>query len=156
MFFSQQRGCRGFTLVELMVAVGILVLISSIAIPSYLDNVRKGDRAAARALLLEDAQFMEQFFTENSSYLQTAGAVPAQPVLPQLVSPKDATLTRIKYNISFRAVPARTASTFALQAVPANSMIGDSCLTLTYNNLGQKGVDGAPTNGMTSETCWTQ
>lgn len=146
----------GFTLVELMIVVAIISIISAIAYPSYRENIRRGNRAEVRALMLENAQFMERFFTENNSYLQTAGAAPTPPVLPNTVSPRGATGTRINYNIAFRAVPARTATTFAIEAVPTNGMASDACATLTYNHLGQRGTEGTLTGGMTTDTCWSQ
>lgn len=146
---------RGFTLVELMVTVAILAIISAIAYPSYRDNINRGKRADARALLLENAQFMERFFTENNSYSQSNAAVPVAPVLPNLVSPRGATGTNVNYTISFRAIPALAQTTFAIQAVPVNSMSTDSCGTFTLNNLGQRGTVGH-SGVMTSETCWTK
>lgn len=146
---------QGFTLVELMVTVVILSIITAIAYPSYRDNVNRAKRADARALLLENAQFMERFFTENNSYSQSNAAVAAAPVLPNLVSPRGATGSKVNYNISFRAVPALTQTTFAIQAIPVNSMSTDDCATFTLNNLGQRGTVGS-TGGMTSETCWTK
>ena len=146
----------GFTLVELMVVVAIISIISAIAYPSYRENIRRSNRAEVRALMLENAQFMERFFTENNSYLQTAGAAPTPPVLPNTVSPRGAIGARVNYNIAFRAVPARTATTFAIQAVPVNGMANDACATFTYNHLGQRGTDGTLTGGMTTELCWTR
>lgn len=146
----------GFTLVELMIVVAIISIISAIAYPSYRENVRRSNRAEVRALMLENAQFMERFFTENNSYLQTAGATPTSPVLPNTVSPRGATGTKVNYNIAFRAVPARTATTFAIEAVPVNNMASDACATLTYNHLGQRGTEGTLTGGMTTDTCWSK
>lgn len=146
----------GFTLVELMIVVAIISIISAFAYPSYRENVRRGNRAEVRALMLENAQFMERFLTENNSYLQTAGAAPTPPVLPNTVSPRGATGTKVNYNIAFRAVPARTATTFAIEAVPVNNMASDACATLTYNHLGQRGTEGTLTGGMTTETCWSK
>nr|WP_315483954.1 type IV pilin protein [uncultured Undibacterium sp.] len=151
-----KRFASGFTLVELMIVVAIVSIISAIAYPSYRENIKRSNRAEVRALMLENAQFMERFFTENNSYLQTAGAVPTPPVLPNLVSPRGAVGTKVNYNIAFRAAPARTATTFAIEAVPVNGMDADACATLTYNHLGQRGTDGTLSGGMTSDTCWSK
>ncbi|MBR7801082.1 type IV pilin protein [Undibacterium fentianense] len=150
------RQQKGFTLIELMITVAIIAIITAIAYPSYRDNVRRGNRAEVRALLLENAQYMERFFSENNSYLQTAAAVPVAPVLPNLVSPRGATGTKVNYNIAFRAAPARGVMNYAIEAVPANAMAGDDCATYTYNQLGQKGSSGTLTGGMTTETCWSK
>lgn len=151
-----QKKLSGFTLVELMISLVIVAIISAIAYPSYRENIRRSNRAEVRALMLENAQFMERFFTENNSYLQTSGAVPAPPVLPNLVSPRGATGTKVNYNIAFSAVPARTATTYAIEAVPANTMATDACATYTYNQLGQKGSLGTLGAGMTTESCWSK
>lgn len=152
---SQIKMSHGFTLVELMVTLVIVSIITAIAYPSYRDNVNRSKRADARALLLENAQFMERFFTENNSYSQSNAVIPVAPVLPNLVSPRGATGNNVNYNISFRAVPALTQTTFAIQATPVNSMSTDKCATFTLNNLGQRGTVGS-SGGMTTETCWTK
>ncbi|MBC3807760.1 type IV pilin protein [Undibacterium seohonense] len=156
MILFKRNEFRGFTLIEVLIAMTILAIVSAIAYPSYRDNVRRGNRAEVRGLLLENAQFMERFFTENSSYLQTAAAVPVPPVLPNLVSPRGATGSKVNYNISFRAVPALSVTTFAIQAVPTNGMATDACATLTINSLGQQGTVGSLKDGMTTETCWAK
>ena len=55
----------GVTLVELMVAVSIVAILASVAYPSYLEQVRKGRRAEAQAVLMEASQFLERFSTVN-------------------------------------------------------------------------------------------
>ena len=79
-------GMRGFTLIELMIAVAVVGILAAIAYPSYQEHVRKARRADAQTALLELAQFMERHYTANGRYLTTAGAA---PVLPFDAAPKD-------------------------------------------------------------------
>lgn len=65
---QQPRGQKGFTLIELMIAVAIIAILAAIAWPMWQDYVVRSHRTAARACLMEQAQFMERFFTQNMSY----------------------------------------------------------------------------------------
>jgi type IV pilus assembly protein PilE len=53
---------RGFTLVEIMVVLAIVMTIAAIAMPSYTENINRSKRAEAKAQLLEAAQFMQRFY----------------------------------------------------------------------------------------------
>ena len=134
--FKAPERASGFTLVELMVVVGIIGILAAIAYPAYMQYVLKSHRAEAKALLTKTAQFMERYFTTNGTY--SGGG------LLSSVSPEGATGSAIKYNISFSAGPSATA--FTVRAVPAGAQASDSCGTLT---LSYTGAQTAATSG-----CW--
>ena len=64
---------RGFTLIELMIVVAIVAIISAVALPSYNNSIAKSRRAEARGQLLETAQFMQRFYSQNDSFSQDRG-----------------------------------------------------------------------------------
>lgn len=144
----QRRYSRGFSLIELMIAVVILGIIVSIAYPSYQNQMAGARRTDAQAVLMEAVAFMERFYTENNRYDQdTGGAAIALPA--QLTeSPRDAGAKA--YDI---VVQASTASTFTLRATPKNMQAGDGFLeiTNTFAKAWDSNNDGAISS---SEESW--
>lgn len=76
------RPVRGFTLIELMIALAIVALLAAVAFPSFQGSVRKGRRAEALTALSALQQAQERWRGNNSNYTTTlantagSGAVP--------------------------------------------------------------------------------
>lgn len=158
MAMSQMNGRkdpRGFTLIELMIVVAVIAILAAIAYPSYQDSIRKSRRADAKAVLLQAAQWMERFYTENHRYDQDrAGTAVA---LPLTKAPIDNTTKYYDISLSANCTGAATATAtaFTLSACPISTtdQSKDKCKTLTLTNAGVKGVSGVAL-GVTADECW--
>jgi len=146
---------RGFTLVEIMVVLAIVMTLAAIAMPSYTENIKQSKRAEAKAQLLEAAQFMQRFYSQNDSYATKRGDS-SNVAIPDALArvPRTAAAGSQNYTISF-ATPGPTTATFILQAAPrvGGSMAGDKCGTFTLTQAGQRGVSGNAA-GTTADSCW--
>jgi type IV pilus assembly protein PilE len=65
---------RGFTILELMVAVAIVGILAAVAIPSYTDYLRRGQLPEAFTTLSQDRVQLEQYYQDNRNYGTTACA----------------------------------------------------------------------------------
>lgn len=72
----------GFSLIELMIVVVIIGILTTIALPSYQEYVRKSRTAEAEANVSSIAQYEEQYYSENNQYY---GASPNPSAVPSPV-----------------------------------------------------------------------
>jgi type IV pilus assembly protein PilE len=148
----------GFTLIELMVVVAIVGVLAAIAYPSYQNSVRKARRGDAKASMIELAQWMERYYTENHSYCPESeeedvvcDAAPIPDALKQ--SPKGAADGKQFYDISL-PISLLTANSYTIIAVPTpgNGQEHDKCGTLTLTSTGVRDIGSGAT--VTAQDCW--
>lgn len=61
---------RGFTLIELMIALGIIGVVTAIAWPNYQQYLTRSKRADAQAYLMDLAQREQQFLLDARRYTE--------------------------------------------------------------------------------------
>jgi len=154
---SKRAYVPGFTLIELMIVVAIIGVITAIAIPSYQESVRKSRRSEVRGQLLEVAQYLQRFYSQNDSFMQDrSGTATTIPTALALV-PRTATAGNQAYTISFTTPIAGTTnpsvSEFKIQAVRrvGGPMAGDKCGDFLLDNTGVRGVASATDS---AANCW--
>lgn len=62
----------GFTLIEVMIAVAIVAILATVALPSYRDYIRRGNIPEATSALGQGRIAMEQWFQDNRTYVGAA------------------------------------------------------------------------------------
>ncbi len=129
-------GLRGFTLIELMIAVTIVGILAAIAYPAYTSQMQKTRRANCEAGLMQLASFMERDYSRNNRYRDVLAAglfTPATCPVDGGGAPS--------YTLSVTGINAAGTS-YVLTATPTAMQAGDSCGDLTLNHLLQKGASG--------------
>lgn len=64
-------GMKGFSIIELMIAVAIVAILAAVALPNYVDYIRRGQVQEAFHFLLDYRIKLEQYFQDNKNYGKT-------------------------------------------------------------------------------------
>ncbi|MFD1210010.1 type IV pilin protein [Modicisalibacter tunisiensis] len=122
-----RRNARGFTLLEVMIAMVIVAILAAVAYPSYIRHVQDARRNEAKTALLDTANQLERCFTEHYSY-QADGC------------PSGSTSAGDYYTLT---IITPSASKYRLEASPkaGSAQAGDRCGTLTLNQTGQRDLE---------------
>jgi len=146
--FMKHRHARsrtlGFTLIEVMIVVGVIGILSAIAFPSYNQYVQRTHRANARAALLQTAQWLERAATAQGSY-PAAAAIPAGVLQVE----------GGRYAIT---LPVLTAGTFTLRATPNGAQATDQCaiFQMTHAGVRTQVATAAVPAPLTAQECWNR
>jgi type IV pilus assembly protein PilE len=125
---------RGMTLIELMVAVAIVSILVSIAVPSYALFMKKSRRGDTESTLMDIAQREQQYLIDARAYAPDTATLGT--TVPADVS--------AYYTIQICrtavpcAAPGGTPPTFAIIATPIAGTAQAGDFTLTLDNTGAK------------------
>jgi len=129
---ESSRG-RGFTLIELMIALAVVAILSAVALPAYREQLRKSARAQAQAFLTDVASRQQQHLVEKRAY---AASLPA---LGMTVPAGVASAFGIAVVAADGPPP-----TFQLTATAAGDQAKDACAVMTIDGAGNR----------TPNACW--
>ena len=146
-----ERRDRGFTLVELIVAMVIVATLAAIAIPSYSSYVLKSHRTEAKSALLDLASLEERYFSTANTYSNNPsdlGYVGAANVAFPVGSGWYSVLVSVTAALPPGPLsPGGTPAKYTITATAIGQQVADTaCATFSVDSTGQQTA--------TSPTCW--
>lgn len=122
---------RGFTLIEMLIALAVVGILTTIALPSYTAYLTRTRLTEAFTTLAAIQPTAEQYWSNN----RTFDGLPAP-----------AATTNFSY-----AVSGASASAYTLTATGRNAA---ASFVYTINESGTRVTTGVPTGWTTSANCW--
>lgn len=141
----------GFTLIEMLVVVGMIAMLAAIAAPAYSKYVQRSRRIEGQALINTIAQRQERFFSTYNRYAASLTGTGINGLGMGANCTGGAIGSENCYYIASMVVPANFATyTIRVQPRTGTSQVTDKCSMLTLTSTGVKGYSGNETNGK----CW--
>ncbi|MCE3606614.1 type IV pilin protein [Massilia sp. P8910] len=144
---------QGFTLIETMIVMTIIVVLAALAYPGYQDFIIKARRAEAQAVLLELMQKQERYFTQHNSYLAFS-ADAGSPEQAHFKWWSGGSAKSSAYELRGHPCPGQTITRcIIIEAIPGTDRVDSTfrdgdCKTLALNSVGEHTASGAAAG------CW--
>ena len=143
---ARSNRSRGFTLIEMMIAVALVAILAAIAMPNYNNYARRGQLSEAFTALSDMRVKMEQYYQDNKYY----GAAANSTNCPTLSGYSAFPVTG-KYFTVTCAGGAAPSQTYTITATGGGGLT--SGYDYTVNQIGAKGT--TKFGGSTSTAaCW--
>lgn len=121
---------KGFTLIELMIVIGVVAILAAIAYPSYQDYLRRARRVEGQGTMMNIQSLEEKYRVNHPIYLGTLSSL--------------GTFTSAYYSF---AISGTSGTAYTITATATGSQTRDAgCTTMTLNQSSAKGPTG----------CWKQ
>ena len=135
---------KGFTLIELMIVVGIVGILAAIAYPNYMEYIQRGNRSEGQALLNDAAASQERFFAQNNTYVTSQANIARHGL-------RNTNGTTVNSDTGKYQLTVSSESNDGGYTLTATQQFGDTaCGNLTLNAIGIRGRTGSKE----LESCW--
>ena len=127
----------GFSLVEILLAIGLLAILFSLALPQYMSYMQRGQRVEAIRILTASAACQERHRASSGSYDTT-----------RCIGESEGE----HYQLSIQPAASVSSDTYTLIAEPVNLAGNETCGSLSLNQAGTRAISGPDQN---LQKCWS-
>jgi type IV pilus assembly protein PilE len=145
----------GFTLVEIVIALAVIAIISSLSVVSYGQYVRRANRVDGKSALLHLSAAQERHYLQRNQYATTAVELAAAPPDGLGIEGTQQGL----YNLAVEAAADGPAAGYTATATASGSgpqRDDDDCQVFTIDQSGMRGASdsGGAESAEITARCW--